>query len=63
LGGWDAIVYRLPSTGGSGSHIRAQWLQAGTWIDMHLSSHGEDSAEENAKRLAALLGRIRVSEK
>jgi tetratricopeptide (TPR) repeat protein len=63
IGGWDAIVYRLPTVGGSGSHIRAHWLQAGTWIDMHLSSHGEGSADENAERLAALLGRIRVSEK
>jgi len=63
LGGWDAIVYRMPPAGGSGSHIRAHWLQAGTWIDMHLSSHGKGSADENAERLATLLGRIRVSEK
>jgi tetratricopeptide (TPR) repeat protein len=63
IGGWDAILYQLPPAGGSGSHIRAHWLQAGTWIDIHLSNHGEGSADEQTERLAALLGRIRVSEK
>jgi tetratricopeptide (TPR) repeat protein len=63
IGGWDVIVYQMPPAGGSGSHIRAQWLQAGTWIDMHLSSHGEGSADENTASLAALLGRIKVNEK
>lgn len=63
IGGWDAVVYQMPPAGGSGSHIRAHWLQAGTWIDIHLSKHGEGSADENTKSLEALLGRIRVSEK
>lgn len=63
IGGWDAIVYRMPAAAGSGSHIRAHWLQAGTWIDIHLSSHGEGSADEKTASLESLLGKIRVSEK
>ncbi len=63
IGGWDAVVYQMPAAGGSGSHIRAHWLQAGTWIDIHLSKHGEGSADENTASLEALLGRIGVSEK
>jgi len=63
IGAWDAVVYQMPPAGGSGSHIRAHWLQAGTWIDLHLSAHGEGSADEKTARLAALLDRIRVSEK
>ena len=63
IGGWDAVIYQLPPAGGSGSHIRAHWLQAGTWIDIHLSSHGEGSADEKTASLESLLEKIRVSEK
>lgn len=63
IGNWDAVLYQMPPTGGSGSHIRAHWLQAGTWIDIHLSKHGEGSADEQTASLASLLGRIKVSEK
>jgi tetratricopeptide (TPR) repeat protein len=63
IGGWDAVVYQISPAAGAGSHIRAHWVQAGTWIDIHLSSHGEGSTEEKTASLVALLGKIRVSEK
>ena len=34
---WEAIIYDFPSPAGTSSHIRAHWVQAGTWIDIHLS--------------------------
>jgi hypothetical protein len=35
--GWDAVIYDTPSPLENNSHIRAHWLQAGTWVDIHLS--------------------------
>jgi len=52
IGGWETIAYRSAK----GPHLRAHWISAGTWIDLHLS--GPDAAT-----LESLLGRIRVSEK
>lgn len=63
IGGWDSVVYQMPHSSGSNAHIRAHWLQAGTWIDLHLSVDSESSETENAERLESLLARIRVSEK
>ena len=37
LGDWNAIIYDEDIPIGKNSHIRAHWLQAGTWIDIHLS--------------------------
>jgi tetratricopeptide (TPR) repeat protein len=63
IGGWDTVVYQMPRTGGSNVNIRAHWLQAGTWIDLHISVDSDATETENTKRLEALLAGIRVSEK
>ncbi|MEA2165673.1 MAG: hypothetical protein QOK37_3800 [Thermoanaerobaculia bacterium] len=34
---WEAITYQIQLPEASNSHIRAHWVQAGTWIDLHLS--------------------------
>ena len=45
------------------SHVRAHWVQAGTWIDLHLSTTTERSSAENRKKLKELLRTISVTEK
>ena len=62
---WDATIYEmaLPSPKATNSHIRAHWVQAGTWIDMHLSITSELSSAENRAKLTALLKTIRVQVK
>ena len=34
---WEAVVYDMALPSGSNSHFRAHWVQAGTWVDLHLS--------------------------
>jgi len=63
IGGWDAVVYRMPQASGNNSHIRAEWLAAGTWIDLHVSVDSESSATENLGLLETLLAGIVVKEK
>lgn len=64
IGQWDAITYDIRLPVGGNSHIRAHWLQAGTWIDVHLSytSQRANAAESKAKLLAMLRG-IQVQKK
>lgn len=34
---WEVVVYNIPNDLASFTNLRAHWLQAGTWIDLHLS--------------------------
>ena len=66
IGGWDAVVYdiALPSgMKGANSHIRAHWVQAGTWIDLHVSIASQGTSAENRARLTQFIQTIQVSEK
>jgi hypothetical protein len=63
MGKWDAIVYELKIPGASNSHVRAHWVQAGTWIDIHLSLTSDRTAEENRKRLRSLIEALTIEEK
>ncbi len=63
IGNWDAIVYDIAFSQGSNSHIRAHLLEAGTWIDIHLSISSERRSPENRARLQDLLKAIQVKEK
>jgi hypothetical protein len=63
IDGWDAVVYDVPVPGGSNTHIRAHWVKAGTWIDLHLSITSERPIGECRQKMRALLKRIRVREK
>ena len=60
---WDAIVFDLDIQGVTNSHIRAHWLQAGTWIDIHLSITTDKSSDDARSQLEALLKTIAVTEK
>ena len=55
IGNWDAVVYDLPSPSGTSSHIRAHGLQAGTWIDIHLSLASNRPSAQNRETLETYL--------
>jgi len=63
ISNWDAIVYDLRIPSGSNSHIRAHWLQADTWIDIHISMTSDRPSAESRAKLTALLKTIQVREK
>lgn len=63
IGGWEAVVYDLPVPGGSNTHIRAHWVQAGTWIDIHLSLTSRRPLAECREQMLALLNSISVTAK
>ena len=63
IAGWDTVLYDQIFSGIVSSHMRAHWVQAGTWIDIHISTTTSDSSIENRKKLRSLLRGISVVEK
>lgn len=62
VGNWDAIIYDQQH-GLTNSHVRAHWIQAGTWIDIHLSLTSKRTSKESRKLLESILKAITVKEK
>lgn len=64
-GGWEAVAYDipLPTKTVSNSHIRAYWVQAGTWIDLHLSLTAKTGNVELREKLIGLLKSIQVKQR
>lgn len=60
---WEAVIYDMALPFGHNSHIRAHWVQAGTWIDLHLSITSEDTSSENRAKLRRTLKSIQVRQK
>jgi hypothetical protein len=63
VGGWDTVMYDHLMGKVVSSHVRAHWVQAGTWIDIHISTTTYRSSAENRKKLKSLLRAITVAEK
>ena len=63
LGGWDTVMYDHTLGPLLSSHVRAHWVRAGTWIDLHISVTTAKSSAENRAKLRALLKDISISEK
>ena len=64
VGNWQAVFYDKPVDNYSNIHVRAHWVQAGTWIDVHLSLTGKPSDEGISRaKLQELLQSITVREK
>lgn len=63
--GWQAVAYDipLPHQIGNNSHIRAYWVQAGTWIDLHLSLTSTTKSIELREKLMGLLKSIQVAQR
>lgn len=63
VGGWNAIIYDIPSQLGNNSHIRAEWVQDGTWIDIHLSLTSSRPNSGIRSALETFLGAVLVKER
>jgi len=56
-GRWEVVAFDVPLPGGGGaqSNLRAERVEAGTWIDLHISTaSAKPSATMRAELLAAL---------
>jgi len=63
IGRWDTVMYDHMFPKAVSSHMRAHWVQAGTWIEIHLSTTTPRASAENRKKLRAVLRSIAVAEK
>jgi len=63
VGRWDTVMYDHPFGKAVNSHIRAHWVQSGTWIDLHISTTTFKSSAENRRKLRSVLGGISISER
>ena len=61
---WQIVLYDIPVPGGGrSSNMRAERVQAGTWIDLHLSLTSRGAERENRAALRKLLEAMRVEER
>lgn len=66
IGNWDVVSYQQPiplKSDLSSANIRAHWVQAGTWIDVHISYTSNNSYEENLEVAKSFLKAMVVQEK
>src|SRR5262245_7537233 len=63
-GPWEVVAFDVAAPGGGTSvHVRAERVQAGTWIDLHLSTTSARSPAELRAELLAELGQVQVVDK
>jgi len=62
-GGWETVAFEFPPSDFTNTHLRAHWVQAGTWIDLHLSLTSRQPVREARERLVGLLDSMSVREK
>jgi len=60
---WQVVLYEVRLPGGRSSNMRAEFVQAGTWIDLHLSVTSDRPEAENQAALRKVLETIRVEER
>lgn len=65
VGKWQVVAYGLKFPGGkvTSVNMRAERVQAGTWLDLHLSMTSKLSTAKARARLVAVLKSIEVREK
>jgi hypothetical protein len=63
-GPWDVVAFDvLVPGGGASAHVRAERVQAGTWIDLHLSTTSARPPATLRAELLAVLRQVQVVEK
>ena len=62
-GAWEVVAFDIPVPGGTSAHLRAERVQAGTWIDLHLSSTASRPAAALREELLGTLRAVQVLEK
>ena len=60
LGGWDAMFYELSLPGIASTNVFAEWVQAGTWIELHASISSPASNPDDRAKLERFLGSLEV---
>ena len=60
---WDVILYEIPIPGSTHSHVQAHWVEAGTWIDLHLALLSQRPRDEQRAILLRVLESLQVREK
>jgi hypothetical protein len=64
VGPWETVFYEHPFRAGLlSSHVRAHLVQAGTWIDLHVSVTAKESGAKNRAAIESILKSIAVKEK
>jgi len=63
IGNWQVVLYDIGMSGGRSVNMRAEYVQAGTWIDLHLSVSENPSKPDGQKVLRDTLNTFQVSEK
>jgi hypothetical protein len=63
IGQWDVVIYDMTIPDGNNSHIRAHWVQAGTWIDIHMSITVNRPITEIRAKLQSIIKTIQVKQK
>ena len=63
IGHWQVVLYDIGLPGGRSFNMRAECVQAGTWIDLHLSATSKESKTDGQKILRDTLSAFQVSEK
>ena len=61
IGTWNAVLYDMTGSDATNTDIRAHWVQAGTWIDIHLSLAGHQAGSR--EKLRGVLQSIKVTER
>lgn len=62
IGSWDVINYEVSKSDPTPTHLRAYLVQAGTWIELHLSIGNTAPNENSRDRLTEILRSITVIE-
>src|SRR5262249_23822284 len=62
-GPWEVVAFDVSVPGGTSAHLRAERVQAGTWIDLHLSTTSARPPATLRAELLAVLRQVQVVEK
>lgn len=60
-GRWETVSYDLEMPVGSNTHIRAQWSELGTWIDLHISVTSAGPIESARKAAQDILQSVQIA--
>ena len=63
VGNWEVVSYDMNVQGAHDSTIRAEWAEAGTWIDLHLSITSTEPVANLQAKLRNRLQGIQVTVK
>jgi hypothetical protein len=66
-GKWEIVAYDLPlaepNAHANSVNVRAELIQSGTWLDVHLSTTSEEPVATVREKLLAFLAALQVDEK